>query len=255
MIAEGDFTDDAALGGRLTLRQPRRGHRFGHDGVLLAAAAAAEPGDHVVDLGAGVGLAGLALAVRVTGIRVSLVEIDRTLAELAGENARRNGFGERVAAHCLDATAPARESAAAGLPAGCAQHVMMNPPFNDPARAPASPDAARAAAHTETPEALAAWCATAARLLVAGGSLTVIFRAAGLPIVLDALARSFGGVTALPVHPRPQAEAIRVLVRAVKGSRAPFALAPGLILNDADGRPSAAAEAILRDLAPLPFGA
>jgi hypothetical protein len=41
----------------------------------------------------------------------------------------------------------------------------------------------------------------------------------------------------------------------VKGSRAPFALAPGLILNDADGRPSAAAEAILRDLAPLPFGA
>jgi tRNA1(Val) A37 N6-methylase TrmN6 len=255
MIADGDVTDDAALGGRLALRQPRRGHRFGHDGVLLAAAIAAEAGDHVVDLGAGVGLAGLALAARVMGIRVSLVEIDRGLAALAGENVQRNGLGERVAVHCLDATAGAKDLAAAGLPAGCAQHVMMNPPFNDPARTQRSPDAARAAAHAETPEALAAWYETAARLLVPDGSLTAIMRVDGLPVVLSALARGFGGITVLPVYPRPQAEAIRVVVRAVKGSRAPFALAPNLVLNDADGRPSAAAEAILRDLAPLPIGA
>jgi tRNA1(Val) A37 N6-methylase TrmN6 len=57
-----------------------------------------------------------------------------------------------------------------------------------------------------------------------------------------------------PIHPRPHADAIRVLVRSVKGGRAPFALADGFILNDADGRPTAAAEAVLRSLAPLPFG-
>ena len=32
-----ETTLDAALGGRLELRQPRRGHRFGHDALLLAA--------------------------------------------------------------------------------------------------------------------------------------------------------------------------------------------------------------------------
>ena len=32
------FTDDAVLGGRLILRQPRTGHRVGHDAILLAAA-------------------------------------------------------------------------------------------------------------------------------------------------------------------------------------------------------------------------
>src|SRR6516225_6411722 len=53
-------TDDAVLGGALRLRQPRRGHRVGHDAILLAASCPLEPGDSVVDLGAGVGAVGLA---------------------------------------------------------------------------------------------------------------------------------------------------------------------------------------------------
>src|SRR5262249_28872615 len=96
------FTDDAALGGRLTLRQPARGHRFGHDAILLAASTPAAAGELAVDLGAGVGAAGLALARRVGGLTVHLVEIDAGLAELARENAERNGFAGRVVAHALD---------------------------------------------------------------------------------------------------------------------------------------------------------
>ena len=57
-----ETSDDAVLGGRLRLRQPLRGHRVGHDAILLAAATAAQAGEHAVDLGAGVGAAGLALA-------------------------------------------------------------------------------------------------------------------------------------------------------------------------------------------------
>ena len=64
----GDVTEDAVLGGRLRLRQPKRGHRVGHDAILLAASCPARAGDAVVDLGAGVGAAGLALAARVEGI-------------------------------------------------------------------------------------------------------------------------------------------------------------------------------------------
>src|SRR5471032_1406903 len=89
-----DTSDDAALGGRLRLLQPRRGHRFGHDAILLAAATPAQPGDLVVDLGAGVGAAGLAVAVRVAGVRVALVEIDRELVDIAARNAERNGYAD-----------------------------------------------------------------------------------------------------------------------------------------------------------------
>src|SRR5262245_20733903 len=69
-----DVTEDAVLGGRLRLRQPRRGHRVGHDAILLAAATAALPGERAVELGSGVGAAGLALAARVPGLAVTLVE-------------------------------------------------------------------------------------------------------------------------------------------------------------------------------------
>src|SRR5580692_6263722 len=103
---EPSFTDDLVLGGRLTLRQPARGHRFGHDAILLAAATPASAGDVAVDLGAGVGAAGLALARRVAGVAVRLVEIEAALAALAAENATRNGLGDRVTAHALDVAAP-----------------------------------------------------------------------------------------------------------------------------------------------------
>jgi len=91
-----DVTEDAVLGGRLRLRQPGRGHRVGHDAILLAAACPARAGDAVVDLGAGVGAAGLALAARVPGVIVTLVEIDPELAVLAEENARLNELSARV---------------------------------------------------------------------------------------------------------------------------------------------------------------
>ena len=142
-----DVTEDAVLGGRLRLRQPKRGHRVGHDAILLAAACPARAGDTVVDLGAGVGAAGLALAARVPGTTVTLVEIDPKLAALAAENAKLNQLETRVRAVALDVTAPARAFAAAGLAADSVAHVLMNPPFNDPQRQRTSPDAGRALAH------------------------------------------------------------------------------------------------------------
>ena len=55
--------------------------------MLLAAATPARPGQRVVDFGAGVGAAGLAVARRVSGIELVLVEIDAALAGLARDNA------------------------------------------------------------------------------------------------------------------------------------------------------------------------
>src|SRR5437763_65684 len=83
-------TEDAFLGGQLRLRQLKSGHRAGHDAMLLAAATPARRGDRVVDFGAGVGAAGLAVARRVAGIDLVLVEIDEELAKLARVNATAN---------------------------------------------------------------------------------------------------------------------------------------------------------------------
>jgi tRNA1(Val) A37 N6-methylase TrmN6 len=246
-------SEDAVLGGTLKLTQPLRGHRVGHDAILLAAATGARAGEHAVDLGAGVGAAGLALARRIAGVSVTLVEIEPALAALARENAARYGFAERVRALRLDIAAPAAAFAAAGLRSGSAHRVLMNPPFNPaPAQKP-SPDRGRHLAHVASPEMLGQWARTAARLLRPSGVVTLIWRADGLDVLLAALAAGFGAVTLLPVHPKPGAAAIRVLARAVKGSRAPLALLPGLVLTNAGGKPSVEAEAILREGAALPL--
>jgi tRNA1(Val) A37 N6-methylase TrmN6 len=248
-----DVTVDAVLGGRLRLAQPRRGHRVGHDAILLAASCPARPGERVIDLGAGVGAGGLALAARVDAAEVTLVEIDAGLAALAAANAERNSLAERVRVAVLDVMAPARAFAAAGLAPESVSRVLMNPPFNDPRRQRASPDLRRRLAHSGAGGTLAAWVKTGARCLRPRGTLTLIWRADGLGDVLNSLAPAFGAVAVLPVHGRTNEPAIRVLVRATKGSRAPLALLPGFVLNDGSGRPTPQANAVLRGEAILPL--
>jgi len=248
-----EVTEDAALGGKLRLKQPKRGHRVGHDAILLAAACPVRAGERAVDLGAGVGAAGLALALRVEGTEVVLVEVDAGLARLAAENVQLNGLSARVSTVVLDVAAPARAFAAAQLGPESVARVLMNPPFNDPTRQRASPDARRRLAHAGSGAALPVWIKTAARLLRPRGTLTMIWRADGLADVLQALAPAFGAVGVLPVHPGEEKAAIRVLVRATKASRAPLALLPGFVLNDRSGRPTAQAESVLRDGAALPL--
>jgi tRNA1(Val) A37 N6-methylase TrmN6 len=240
---QAEFTEDAFLGGQLRLRQLRSGHRAGHDAMLLAAATPARSGDRVVDFGAGVGAAGLAVARRVAGVRLVLVEIDAALAQLARGNAGLNAIAAETIV--LDVSASAEAFAAAGLAPDSADVVLMNPPFNDPARHRASPDKAREIAHVATALTLEHWIHAARRTLKSGGVLSLIWRADGLAEVLAALDRGFGSLAILPVHGESTAPAIRVIVRAVKGGKAPTRLYAALMLSDERGAPNKQAEEIL----------
>jgi tRNA1(Val) A37 N6-methylase TrmN6 len=235
----------------LRLKQKRSGHRAGHDAILLAAATQAQAGDRVVDLGAGIGTAGLALARRVAGIRLSLVEIDPELAGLARANAAANAIAAETIV--LDVTADAQAFAASGLAPDSVDVVLMNPPFNDPARHRGSPDQARHTAHVATDETLNAWVHAARRMLRSDGALTLIWRADGIADVLAALSRGFGSLAILPIHGEAGCPAIRVLVRAVKGGRAPTRVLPGLMLNDGPRVPHNEVRDILEGRAVLPL--
>ncbi|MGB3445327.1 MAG: methyltransferase [Xanthobacteraceae bacterium] len=251
--AGSGVTEDAFLGGRLRLRQPVSGHRAGHDAILLAAATAARPGQRIAEFGAGVGAAGLAVARRVTGLELVLVEINAELAALASANAAANGIGARVLT--LDLAANAAAFAAAGLDPDSVDGVLMNPPFNDPVRQQASPDTDRRVAHEATTTTLEGWTHAARRVLKPSGTLTLIWRAEGLADVLACLARGFGSVAVQPVHGKTGAPAIRILVRAIKGGRAPLRIYPGLMLNEAAGVPTEQASELLSGEAISPLGA
>jgi tRNA1(Val) A37 N6-methylase TrmN6 len=246
-----EFTEDAFLGGKLHLRQPKSGHRAGHDAMLLAAATPARSGDRVVEFGAGVGAAGLAVAKRVAGIKLVLVEIDEGLAELARGNAVSNAIAADLIV--LDVTSGPGAFETAGLSVDSADVVLMNPPFNDSARHRASPDKARASAHVATPATLESWIHASRRILKSGGVLAMIWRADGIAEVLAALDRGFGSLAIVPVHADATSPAIRLLVRAIKGGKAPTRVEPALILNDEFARPNQKAQDILAGNGILPL--
>ena len=129
----------------------------------------------------------------------------------------------------------------------------MNPPFNDPARHRASPDKAREIAHVAKAETLDIWIHAARRLLKSGGVLTLIWRADGLAQVLAALDRGFGSLVVLPVHSDARSPAIRVLIRAVKGGKAPTQMQAALLLNDESALPNKQVQDILAGKEILPL--
>lgn len=233
-------TDDAFLDGRVRILQPRTGYRAGLDAVMLAAAVLARPGDSVCDLGAGVATASLCLAARVSGLRVTAVEIDEDLAALARENAARNGHAafEVVLADVMKRPRTLKRQSF--------EHVLTNPPYHDTARGTRAPDAAKARATSTPARDLAAWLSFARALARPKGTVTAIVPPEQLMTAMAALAPSSLGIELVPLWPREGAPAKRVIVRLRMNSRAPLALHHGLVLHGGDGKPTQAADAVLR---------
>lgn len=247
---------DSWLGGRLTLSQPRRGHRIGSDAALLAASADLADG-RLVDVGAGVGAVGLAILRRSERSAADLIEVDAVLAELAEGNAARNGLAERARVAQADIfDPPARR--AAGLADEAADLVVTNPPFFAPGAVRVSPDAGKARAHVFAGSAgeapLAGWIRACLALLKSGGRFAMIHRPDALVCILAAAENRLGALALMPVHPRAGASAHRLLVSGVKGSKAPLRIAPGLFLHAADGKLTPEADAIHRGERPIDWG-
>jgi tRNA1(Val) A37 N6-methylase TrmN6 len=237
-----DVSCDTILGGRVTLRQPRKGHRAGTDAVLLAAAAPANLCGLVLDIGAGVGTAGLIVALRSPLSRLGLVEDDPYVAALAKDNLALNRLSDRGSVHEADIFS-SKARRAAGLMPGQAALVITNPPFADPDRTQASPDARKRSAHVmresgmqkSGAEILMDWVRACLALLAPGGTFLMIHKPEALPDILAACGARIGAVSVLPIHPQQDKAAHRILLRGKKGSRAPFSLAPALILQEEGG--------------------
>ena len=214
-------TEDRLLGGRVCLRQPAEGARAAIDPVFLAAATPAAPHQQILDAGCGVGAAMLCLAARVPQCRV--------------------GGADRLSVMVGDLLQPPPR-----LSPGSFDHVMANPPFIERGRGSPVSDPAKAAATIEGDAALGDWVRFALGMVRAKGSVTFIHRADRIDVLLAQLAGRAGGIVIFPLWPRAGQAANRVLVQARKQVAAPARLAAGLVLHEADGRFTAAADAVLR---------
>lgn len=248
---------DDFLGGRISLLQPKKGHhRSGTDAVLLAACTPAKPGDLVVDLGSGVGAAGLCVAARVGGVRLLAVEIDPEIAAIAAANmARCQPYLAQASVICCDVALRGEPRKEAGLVENLADHVIANPPYYRPDKFQTSPNEARATAHMLTEEGMEPWFRTAVSILKSKGTFTVVQRADELPTLLKLMEGRFGGISVQPFSARQGEAAHRVVVQGKKQSRAPFRLLPAIALHDAGSdTPGAQIEAVHRHGAAIDLG-
>ncbi len=248
-----DLTEDAFLGARVTLLQPRHGPRAGLDAVFLAAACPVDPSAaaRCLDAGAGVGTVSMCLAHRAPKAVITGVEIDAQLAAIFTRNALANGVESRVSVIEGDLTQPFKLLEEKRLRANSFDHVLSNPPFftSGSVRAPLNTAVERA--HVSQEGELDLWFRFFAACAAPKGTLTVIHHAQALPDLLKAADGRFGGLCIFPLFPREGAPAIRVLIQGEKGSRAPISIQSGMILHDASGAFTPEAKAILRDGASL----
>lgn len=247
-LSDDQLTRDKFLNGKLLIWQPKIGYRAATDPVLLAAACPAEPGQSVLDLGCGVGTAGLCVAARVD-IRLSGLEILPDYADLAGRNAAENGHD--IDLHCGDLSAMPAE-----LKVQSFDHVIMNPPFFGPGARAA--DTGRAFGRQQQTD-LSQWIDAGLKRLHPGGLLTVIQMIDFLPEIIVALNGRAGGLEIKPLAPRAQKPATRFILRARKGSKSKARLASPLVLHAGDAHSkdadsyTAEAKSILRDGNSLQF--
>ncbi|WP_162247294.1 methyltransferase [Devosia sp. Root635] len=203
---------------------------------MLLGAAVTEGRKSLLDLGCGVGTAAFVAMTFNTGLAAILADQNAEMAALAEANAADNGLAGRSRIVIADVTGKGANRHKAGLVDNSYDCVIANPPFFADGDGTLAADAGRAGARHMDAALLDLWIKSAAGAAAAGGEVIFVYPSQSLAPLLAGFTRRFGAVTVLPLSPREGEAASRVLVRGIKGSRAPLTLLAGRALHELTGR-------------------
>jgi len=225
---EAEETLDTLFDGRLRILQKKGGYRFSIDALLLAHFAEPRPVERMIDLGTGCGVIPLIIAFRKKTGKITGVEIQPSLADLARRNSALNRLSTRITILETDL----RNLEEKGFK-GTFDLVLSNPPYRKVGAGRVNPRQEKALARHEFKAALRDVLRAAQYLLKEKGRLAMIYpasRAAELiqemrPFHLEPKRLQF-------VHSRMKEEARLMMVEAFKEGRAQVRVLPPLILYD-----------------------
>lgn len=234
------FSQDDFLGGKLNLKQPKKGYRVTSDSVFLAATVKLKKGERILDVGAGSGGLLSLMAARfdgdITDFTAHGIELQEDLISLARENAL-DGIEYYQGDILVDIK---------GCEPNSYHHVISNPPYYEKGKTSSSPYKSKAVAHGQDLPDLKVWVERCLRMVRPKGFLTIVHRADRLDDIVTALNVKAGSMIIYPLRPKAEKDANRVIIRVQKDANGLLALKFGMIVHKSDGNYTDAAENILR---------
>ncbi|GHU19071.1 methyltransferase [Alphaproteobacteria bacterium] len=230
-----ELTKDYILKGKLSLLQPKHGYRVAIDPVVLSSFVNAKDGQSILDVGCGVGAISLILKLKNPSAQITAVDVDPDICDICVRNSEENSLD-------IDIINVGIENFHKNLHNKLFDHVVTNPPFFNKRSARVSD--LKLLANFETME-LSDWISCCLKNLKNGGMFYIIHHASRICDILSSLAKKAGATEIIPIFPKDDQDAIRVIVKCKKGSMESTRITSGLILHDKEGNFSESAKAIL----------
>lgn len=170
LLNEGESLEDLQMN-NLRIIQKIDGFRFGSDALLLSNYVRVSPGAKIADLGTGTGIIPLLLSAKTRAARITGIEIQPEMAEMAKRSVALNGLQDRieiVEGNFLDAVS--------WFGCGCFDAIVTNPPYTKPGGGLVNPQDAKAISRHEIHCTLEQLISVSSRLLKHHGRFFMIHR-------------------------------------------------------------------------------
>lgn len=221
-----DYTVDSI--GNIKICQPKEGYRFSVDALILADFVNLKRINTIVDIGAGTGIIGIILAQKYPEAKITMIEIQPELSELAKESLKINNIENKVRVLCMDA----KDFNETGF-----DLVISNPPFRRPGTGRLSPKEEKALARHELSLTVTDIAKISQRVLRHRGRLCMIHLPERLTEIVRLMSRQGLEIKRLRfVHSKAGSEAKMVLIEAVKGGRVALKVEPPLFIYKEHGK-------------------
>jgi len=248
MLLHEDETADELLHGRLRVIQKKKGYRFSLDALLLAHFIRLCRGDSLLDLGTGSGVIALIAALHRPEVRVTGIDIQEKMVEMAARSAALNGLEGRVTFTAGDVRLLSLTFAAESFDA-----VVCNPPYRKVNSGRVNPREEKALARHELQGTLRDFLSSASHVLKPGGRFFVIYPARRMAtLIAEMRDASLEPKRYRGVHSRFDSEGVFVLVEGRKGGGEELEILPPLCIYKDSGAYTDAMEEIFRDLSRPP---
>ncbi len=230
--SSSEVTKDCLRDYGIKVLQPRNGYRFSVDSLLLADFARSRKNDHILDIGTGCGIIALILAKKDCNLKITAIEIQRDLTEIAIGNVHLNSLDGQIRVYGEDLNRiPDMFSA------GSFDHVVANPPYRSPVSGRLCKNPQENLARHEILTDLGQILSVARYVLHPGGRVSLIYPADRTVRLLSSMHDLGLEPKRLEmVHSNPGSQARLVLVEGCKDSGEEVRVLPPVFLNSSQGR-------------------